>query len=249
MSKKERKPLKSKSSAAEVLRFDEQYFKDRLENGINYVFYGDWQKNYAKLLISITDIVETAANDRSALFVDLGTACGVNLLGVKELKVFGRVVGFDISEYMINLGKNRHGFSNDEMQVLDIATERLPLDDNSVTMIHCSHTLEHIDKNSLTFVFEEINRVLAEDGVGVIVIPAVKVGMSKDEIELGDQTHINVQTENWWQYQIKKFFDIDPTIRDNFKENKFSPSMDKNAPSFYETYSKEWTLFGIRKKK
>jgi ubiquinone/menaquinone biosynthesis C-methylase UbiE len=246
--KTERKPLRAKTSAAEVANFGEKYFKDRLAQGINYAYYGDWQRNYAKLLVSITDVVEQAANDRTALFVDLGTACGVNLLGMKETKVFGNVKGFDISEYMIDLGKRRHGFSDDEMQVLNIVTEELPLEDNSVTMIHCSHTLEHVDTDGIPFILEEMNRVLSENGVGVIVIPAVKVGMSKDDIELGDQTHINVQTEYWWKKNISKFLSIDSAIRENFKENKFSPSMEKDAPSFYQNYKDSWTLFGVHKK-
>lgn len=248
--KKEREVLKSKTDEAKVAHFDESYFKGQIKKGINYSFYGDWQKNYAKLLISISDIAEYAANNKSStIFVDLGTACGVNLLGVKELQVFGSVVGFDISEYMINLGKKRHEFTDEEMQVLNIAKESLPFEDDTITMIHCAHTLEHVDKNSISFILEEINRVLSEDGVGILVIPAVKSGMSKKDIELGDQTHINIQTEYWWEKQIKKFLTVDPEIYSNFKESKFSPSMEKDAPSFYTNYKDSWTLFGIRKKK
>lgn len=48
---------------------------------------------------------------------------------------------------------------------LDISKDRLPFPDNSVDVIFTSHTLEHIQPNSLGFVLDEFYRVIKPGGL------------------------------------------------------------------------------------
>lgn len=55
--------------------------------------------------------------------------------------------------------------------VLNLRTDALPLEDNSVEAIYTSHTLEHIDLHCQRRMFAEFYRVLKPDGRIRIVVP------------------------------------------------------------------------------
>ena len=70
--------------------------------------------------------------------------------------------------------------------VLDISCEPMPYKDNTVDVIFCSHTLEHIIPQRLDFVLEEFFRVLnKENGLLRVSVPnievAIKAYLEKDE--------------------------------------------------------------------
>lgn len=226
--------------------FNEEFYKRAIaQEGVDYNFYGDWQRSYAKMVIAITDIIKVASNDKQSLLLDVGCACGVTLKGFKEISVFGNLMGVDISDYMIDLGKKTHGFTDDELKIVDITEEPLPVEDKSVTLLHCTHTLEHIPKEKLNYVLREFSRVLSDNGYGFIMVPAIKPGNSKEIVE-NEETHFIVETINWWRARLAVLFSIDNTIRKEFKKSKFSPT--GNDETFYDHYNKGWTIFGLRKK-
>ena len=228
--------------------FGEQFYRRAIEQeGVDYNFYGDWQRSYAKMVISITDIIKTAADDRESLIVDVGCACGVTLRAFKEANVFGHHLGVEISDYLINHGKPTHGFSDDEMIQCDITEDKLPLGDNTVTLLHCTHTLEHVTEDKLDFIIKEFKRVLNPDGFGFVVVPAIKPGNPK-EVVAHEETHFIVQTMNWWRAKFAKYFKIDNGIRKAFKESKFGPTVGDES-TFYDHYNAGWTIFGLRKEK
>lgn len=217
------------------------------QEGVDYNFYGDWQADYAKMVIDITGILEAASNDQEALILDVGCACGVTLRGFKEAKVFGNHIGIDISEFMLDMGKETHGFDETELAQVDITKENIPLEDDTVTLLHCSHVLEHIEEETLEHIFDEFNRVLKhETGYGFLVIPTIKPGNPKSEIER-EESHVNIKTMAWWRKEIAKKFNINNEVRKKFKESKFSPIGDPEQ-NFYHFYNDGWTIFGITKK-
>jgi ubiquinone/menaquinone biosynthesis C-methylase UbiE len=228
--------------------YGKEFYERAIEQeGVDYNFYGDWQRDYAKMVIDITGILEAASNDREALIIDVGCACGVQLRGFKETKVFGNHIGIDISEYLLELGKKTHGFTDDEMVQVDIINENLPLEDESVTFLHCVHTLEHIPEEALEHIFSEFNRVLKpEVGYGLIIVPAIKPGIKKEGIER-EKSHVTVKTMQWWRKEIAKVFDINNDVRKAFKESKFSPIGDPEK-NFHHFYNIGWTIFGFTKK-
>ena len=70
--------------------YDEEYYKRCKDKGIDYAFYGNWQKQYAKLVTFMTGIYMMDYRNKSML--DIGTGCGVNLKAFKETNIFDMVV-------------------------------------------------------------------------------------------------------------------------------------------------------------
>lgn len=226
---------------------EKEYYDYQKTQGIDYNYYGNWQKKYAKMIISISDQIEFFANNqKDSLLLDVGTACGVNLLAFKETKTFKDYIGIDKNSYMINLGRNTHGFTDEELIINDITKESLPLLDDSVHLIHCSQMLEHIDPESIEIIFDEFKRVLHPEGSIIINVPAIKPGQKKGEALENDIHHINMQSLYWWKTRISNTFNgIDTGITKRFKEDKHSPN--NTDKSFYDYYNKSWNFFQFSK--
>lgn len=60
-----------------------------------------------------------------------------------------------------------------KIKLVDIK-KRLPLDDNSVDYIYCSHVLEHFEKYETRSILNECYRVLKKNGIMRIVLPDLK---------------------------------------------------------------------------
>lgn len=206
-------------------QFEEEYYYTAVNGGVDLNNFGFWQKNYAKMVIYITDIIQIAANNKQSTILDIGCACGVALKGFKETKVFKNHIGVDISTYMINLGKQTHEFTDDELKITDITKEPLPCENDSVTLINCSGVIEHIAEDKLTFVFNEMYRVLNNEGI--IFIITNNDGINKiDTIK-------------------SKLYSV-PEINRNFQETKFGPSLyDKRT--FYDHYKDMWSIVALKK--
>lgn len=225
----------------------EKDFYDRAVSqfGLDYNFYGDWQLKFAKMAMHITDLIQIVSNHRDSTILDVGAACGVTLRGFRELNLFGKYYGVDISDYMTSLGRETHGFSEKELFKLDITQNPLPFDDESITLLNCTHVLEHLSEKDIPDVISEFARVLKpEIGIALIIIPTVKPGVSREDLT-ADNTHLIIRSAAWWFSRFKKVFIHDSNVRDRFKSCKYSP--DNSPDSFYSHYP-DWTVYGLRKK-
>lgn len=61
--------------------------------------------------------------------------------------------------------------------VVDISKDPLPFADNSVSLIFCSHTLEHIYPHRLLSVILDFHRVLAPNGILRVSVPDIERAM------------------------------------------------------------------------
>jgi ubiquinone/menaquinone biosynthesis C-methylase UbiE len=215
------------------------YYDYGLSRGVDLNFYGDWQKSYAKMVIHCTNIIPIAANNKNtSLFVDLGTACGLIVRAVKELDVFGFCCGTDVNPYLVDIGRKAHNLSDKELFVHDMCTE-LPFDDESVTLLHNSQVLEHIDEHRVEFIIGEMKRVLKKDGVAFITIAGMKNGPDEEP------THITIKEKSWWDSKFRKHFKADPAIKLRFNKSSFSPdNSDKNFNHYYGDF---WYVYGLRR--
>lgn len=59
---------------------------------------------------------------------------------------------------------------------------RLPFKENTVSLIYCSHTLEHLSKESIFIVLNECKRILVKNGILRIVIPNTKDDFERAKI-------------------------------------------------------------------
>jgi ubiquinone/menaquinone biosynthesis C-methylase UbiE len=227
-----------------------EMYERALSNGMDYNYFGKWQQNYAKMVMYLSRAsVAVLNNSKNTVFLDVGTACGVILKAFKELELFQKCIGIDKSEYMINIGKEKHKLSNDELVVCDISKEKLPVDDKSVILLHCSHTLEFIEEEYYPHIFKEFKRVLHPNGIGLIILPAAKRGLTVADIKENSPSNKNVHSELWWNNQLAKYFNTKQKkeINARFKSCKFSPT--DNDKTFYDNYSLNWSILSFAHKK
>jgi len=81
-----------------------------------------------------------------------------------------------LRKIVINLGMLSKCYDIDwaDINLVNI-TRRLPLKDNSVDYVYCSHVLEHFDKKTAILILKDISRVLKKRGVVRIVLPDLKL--------------------------------------------------------------------------
>ena len=63
-------------------QYGKEYYDRCKAKGIDYAFYGNWQKQYTKLVVFMSQIYMMDYRDKAML--DIGCACGVNLRAFKE---------------------------------------------------------------------------------------------------------------------------------------------------------------------
>jgi ubiquinone/menaquinone biosynthesis C-methylase UbiE len=217
------------------------YFKYAHSRGVDYNFYGDWQKQYAKMIINICEIVRRTEKAKPVL-LDVGCACGVNTRAFKEIGLFKLCMGCDLSKFMIDLGKKTHGFSDEELFVAS-AQQLNGVKTKSVDFIHCTSVLEHCTDGEIHRTLGEFNRVLTDEGIIFINVPALKPDQDKETVERmeSDITHVTIKPYSWWEKLLGKRFEIEPGIYEMFENDKHSP--DNSGKSFFDYYNKEWTFF------
>jgi len=98
-----------------------------------------------------------------------------------------------------------------EFRLADIR-KRLPIEDNSVDFIFCSHVLEHFEKYQVLRILKESRRVLKKSGTIRIVIPSIEriIEIYKEDKD-GDEF-----AELVWGYDRRT---LNKSWLDKFKEN------------------------------
>lgn len=99
--------------------------------------------------------------------LDVGCGAG-NLL---EKLIGKRIIGIDLSEFLLGIARERLRGNNIELIVG--AAENLPFPDNSFDKVVCSEVLEHV--LSPESVIVEIHRICKKDGELILTIPNEKL--------------------------------------------------------------------------
>jgi ubiquinone/menaquinone biosynthesis C-methylase UbiE len=222
------------------------FFERTLQKGLDYSYFGDWQVNYGKFVIAVSNVLPLVQKNIMTM-LDVGTACGVGLKGIKLTGVFKKVVGTDISPYMIGLGKKLHGFTDEELIVIDARELVEYFEEGSFDLIHCSQTLEHIPEESISGVFEQFHQLLSPKGVLMVVVDAISEKQTVEMLKDKDPTHVTIQPRKWWADKMSNSFRLDTDAHQRFARTKFSP--DNSSKTFYDYYREEWALMvGFKKK-
>lgn len=99
-------------------------------------------------------------------------------------------------------GVTGYGFiSNGMTEVVWHAPDPLPLEDGSVTEIHCYHFLEHLNGEDAISVLKEIDRVLVDGGVAYIVTPYYSSSMQAHALD-----HKSAWNEGTWKWLFSQDF-------------------------------------------
>lgn len=236
--------------------YGQEYYERCRAKGIDYAFYGNWQKQYAKLVVFMTDLYMLDYRNKSML--DIGCACGVNLVAFKETNIFDNYYGIDVSEYLINLGKEKFRFTDKELIVGK--SEELPFDDNSMDFIHCSQLFEHLSIHQIDQSMSEMQRVLKKRCKLFLTLNAVKAGQSPRDVYKQDKSHVTAKRENWWEKYLSGYFEIQDynEVQRKWIKGKFYPGdendIDPNKEgenkrrTFYDHYKEDWSTFILIKR-
>jgi len=117
-------------------------------------------------------------------FVECATRFGINCIGLEG------------SEYAIKAAKER--FPNIDIRQ-HFLEDKLPFEDNSISTIMCHQVIEHLSKETATFVLKEAYRVLRPGGRLLIYSPS-----RYDRNQRLEETHINLYTSRLLRKQLEK---------------------------------------------
>lgn len=127
-----------------------------------------WSRTYDRSLLqtflfrpSHKTLLEQVTHD-DRMLLDVG--CGTGQFAVTALSRFPNltVFGLDLSEKMLDQGKERYRVLEDRLHVVRGDSEKLPFADDSFDVITCSHSFHHYPRQAA--VVAEMHRVLKPEG-------------------------------------------------------------------------------------
>lgn len=221
------------------LDYGSVFYVEHKAAGLDYLAYGFWQGSYAQMVSEAT--LQTDFTEPRVF--DAGCACGSILNGFRETGIFQHLYGMDLSEHMINLGRERFGFLQQEMYSGSIAD--IPLDDGSISLVHCSQVLEHVADELVPLVFSEFARILVPGGRAFLALDAVRHGETAEKY-MGDPTHVNLRSVDYWTTRLHAAgFWIDMESYNRFVRSTCGPF--EQSDSFYFEYP-DWSVWTVIKR-
>ncbi len=225
------------SSPLTATSYNEQYYREHADAGLDYLNHGYWHESYASMVSEAT--LQSAYP--KPFIVDAGCACGSILMGFKNLSMYERVLGVDLSEHMIALGRRHFKYRDSELVAGSIA--EIPAESGSVSLLHSAQVLEHIADQLVDRILDEFARVLRPGGRAFLCLDAIRQGETRD-MYMGDPTHVNIQPVMYWTTKLQRrglLFDIEAYNR--FARSHLGPTAG-DTRSFFESYPNwsAWTL-------
>lgn len=131
------------------------------------------------------ELVKPFVSNRIVLDIASGSGYGADILAQAGAK---KVIGIDIDEQAITEAQKRYGSNQIEFKVGKIieGVEKLDIPDNSIEVIACFETIEHI-KDYKGFL-QELARVLTAEGVAFISTPNRDVFGQKNPFHIKEFT-------------------------------------------------------------
>jgi ubiquinone/menaquinone biosynthesis C-methylase UbiE len=229
----------------EVHKYGEVYVEFVKEvRGVDVTFYGNWQKDFAKLIIELSGYAGAGLNKEWETVLDVGCAACLNLRAIDELGIFSRLIGVDHSPYLLDLGQKLHDFGSYAKFHARSSWDLRPIEDDDVDLLMCTHVLEHLpNEDTLHGTLKEFKRVLHPDGKLLIIIPCTE---TEDQVftERNDISplHHLMHTSKWWSGVFGKYFKSESfKARQLFKKTELRPDRTDDK-SFSEVYQ-SWTIF------
>jgi ubiquinone/menaquinone biosynthesis C-methylase UbiE len=222
------------------LDYEAQYYEEHAQAGLDYLGHGYWQESYGLMVTEATQ----QSSYPAPLMLDAGCACGSILNGFRKTGVYHHVYGVDLSNHMVELGREHFEFSKNELMQGSIAA--LPMPDDTLTLVHSAQVLEHIPGELTDPILSEFYRVLKPGGRAFICLDAVRQGETV-EMYMGDPTHVNIQPVSFWSKKFQEHgFSFDIEAYNTFVRSPRGP--DAGDPeSFFKVYPywSAWTLIKL----
>ena len=229
-------------NADEVHKYEKEYF-DYQQSRMDLTFYGNWQKDFGKLIIELTDLKSDPGKEWVTV-LDVGCAVGLNLRAIDELGIFSRLIGTDISNYLIKeIIPGLHDWGSSFEFHATPSHDLSMIEDNDIDLLFCTQTLEHItNEENLYETLEEFKRVLHAEGKIIIISPVTETEPEYDPEH--NALHTMMHTSKWWSKLFAKYFKSESfKARIKFKKSELKPDR-TGEKTFYEEY-KYWNVFRL----
>jgi len=191
--------VRSKLSNREFLKklsatsYDEQYYQEHRDAGLDYLAYGSWQAEYCRWL---TDTLGLSGKH----LLDAGCACGSIVRGFAEAGVV--TDGVDLNEYMILQGRAQWPELAKRLHICDAVNLHL-FEDEQFDVVHSAQVAEHWKPELVPCILRELQRVTKPRGLFVCFLDTLEL-MDRQgrRAEEEDPTHICIKPLSWWQQHL-----------------------------------------------
>ena len=165
------------------------------------------QEGFQNYQQKIRDVEWNAVVDyipRNSSFFDIGCGTGYSM----NRAVADRdctCIGIDPSPNIAGVKHGRRSDSKSNYWVRHGIAENIPLPDESVDVVYCSHVLEHVQNEELSLM--EMSRVVKHEGVIIIGVPTASMSLIRLISILIFESHRNLLAIMLWPFK--------PSIRKN----------------------------------
>jgi SAM-dependent methyltransferase len=209
--------------------YGEQYYREHVLGGLDYLGHGDWQRDYAAWL---ADVFQW----RAKRVCDVGCACGSILRGLGHVGVITQ--GFDVSEYMVERGRQKWPDQAGLMTIQDACNLHL-YRDAEWDGLHSAQVAEHWRPELVPFILRELARVTKAGGIFFCALDTVELFARNHRGGDGeDPTHVCIRPLEWWEVQLANAgWQVATT--------EFAASLKDHSGSFLRRY--DWDYFVARR--
>ena len=141
--------------------------------------------------------------------------------------------------------KNLQGVLGKDFHAIDLCEERLriPEDDMSVSLIYCSHTLEHLDNESSERFLSECFRILRKNGILRLALPNTRNDFHLLHW-LGSQDNASESIINSYTRDATSHILSDTQNMELSEINRLLQSSNFKSNSFYKKVISEYSQYG-----
>lgn len=173
--------------------YDDTYYLEHREAGVDYLVFGQWQQEYGRWLVESLEL-------KAKRLLDVGCACGSIFRGLAQAGAVAQ--GVDLSEYMIRLGRKKWPDMGDLLLVAD-AVNLHCFKDCQWDALHCAQVAEHWKPELVLHILRELRRVTMPEGLFFCTLDTEELVQRQGrKAEQEDPTHLCIRPMAWWHEQL-----------------------------------------------
>ena len=219
----------AQSAALTAVQYNRQYYEEHRRDGLDYLAYGDWQREYGRWFVE-------SLGFQGRRVLDIGCACGSILRGLGEAGAI--IAGVDLSDYMIRLGRQKWPDMAPRLHVAD-AADLHQFGDASWHAVHASQVAEHWLPEAVPKILRGLARITVPGGLFFCSLDTDDVFARQGRsINREDPTHVCIRPRTWWLEQLASTGWRDHTA-------DYEPALKSHPQSFLRRY--DWDWFVARK--
>lgn len=208
--------------------YGREYYDQHAAAGLDYLGHGYWQANYAAWIVDALGL-------RGKHVFDVGCACGSILRGFGEAGAY--VCGCDLSEEMIELGRQKWPDQRPLMRVCDAVNLHYYADD-LFDLVHSAQVAEHWRPELVELILAELRRIAKPGGRLLCFLDTAELCEKHHRDPAAeDPTHICIRPLAWWHDRLQAAgWQVLPADRPP------ASTLHDHAASYFRSYDWGWFL-------